>query len=64
VKSAKEKLMDETSLEKCWKLLNGVLVLLKEVQTDEKNRRLKMAERDVGLVKHMLALALDEMRKK
>lgn len=56
--------MDETSLEKCWKLLNGVLVLLKEVQTDEKNRRLKMAERDVGLVKHMLALALDEMRKK
>lgn len=54
--------MGETELEKCWKLLNGILVLIREVQTDEKNRRLKMAERDVGLVKQIIAKELDRIR--
>lgn len=58
--------MNEQELKKLWSLLNGSLVLLKEVETDvpkgtPRNRRLKMAERDLGIAKELVGRALDEI---
>lgn len=58
--------MSEQELKKVWALLNGTLVLLKEVETDvpkgsPRNRRLKMAERDLAIAKELVGRALDEI---
>lgn len=52
--------MEKTDLEYCERLLRGVLVLTKEIETLDK-RRLKMIERDVGIVKEKLGRARDEL---
>lgn len=53
--------MEKQLLSKCWKLVNGALVLIKEVETDVQARQLKMAVRDLGLVKDLLGKALDRI---
>lgn len=52
--------MEKADLEYCERLLRGVLVLAKEIETLDK-RRLKMVERDVGLVKEIIGRARDEL---
>lgn len=57
--------MTEQEMKKLWAILNGTLVLLKEVATDvprgsPRNRRLLMAIRDLGIAKELVGRAVDE----